>query len=278
MRRFAAVAAALLTMTAAFAHAQEGAAATEGLVMRLVTAELPRGATIGALLNTRTGTTADTIVLLFPGSPGIMRFEPAAGAVVRTLQGNTLVRARRHLTQQGVATAIVDCPSDQWDRGCKADYRHSPQHADDVAALLAALTRETGIVRFFAAGHSLGTVSSSYLARHLPGLSGAIHLSTIGGSSAFAHEYDMSGFDWRVAKIPQLFVHHKFDLCRATPFFAIKGSIGDLPIVTVTGLTDNPRGEPCQAQAQHGLAGREREVMQAIRQWIDAGTAPAEIE
>jgi pimeloyl-ACP methyl ester carboxylesterase len=259
------------------AIAQEGPAANEGLDMALVTAKLARGAQIGGLLNIRTATTADTLVLLFPGSPGLLRFEPEAGAVVRTLAGNTLVRARRHLTQQGVATLLVDCPNDQWEKGCKADYRHSPQHAEDIAALVAAVRAVQAFARVYAVGHSYGTVSTSYLARTLPDLAGAAHLSTMGGTSNSARASLMADTNWQAAKIPQLFVHHRDDRCGATPYSAIRGRIGNLPLVTVTGLSPDARGPECEARGAHGLAGRERETMIAIRSWIDTGSAPSEI-
>ena len=264
-------------LLAAPASAQEGPGASEGLEPTLVTAKLARGAEIAGLLNIRAGTNADTLVLLFPGSPGILRFEPAAGAVVRTLAGNTLVRARRHLTQEGVATLLVDCPNDQWETGCKADYRHSPLHAADIAALVAAARQTRPFARVYAVGHSYGTVSSSYLARTMPGLAGAVHVSAIGGASNFARTSFMANVDWQSAKVPQLFVHHRDDGCGATPYGAIKDRIGTLPLVTVTGLGADARGPACEARGAHGLAGREREALQAIRSWIDTGTAPQEI-
>jgi len=259
------------------AQAQEGPAASEGLAPTLVTAKLARGAEIAGLLNIRIGTAADTLVLLFPGSPGILRFEPAAGAVVRTLAGNTLVRARRHLTQEGVATLLVDCPNDQWEKGCKADYRHSPLHAADIAALVAAARQTRPFARVYAVGHSYGTVSTSYLARTLPDLAGAVHVGTIGGTSNFARNNAMADTDWQAARIPQLFVHHRDDACGATPYGAVRGRIGNLPLVTVTGLSPDARGPDCEARGAHGLAGRERETMHAIRRWIDTGEAPPDI-
>jgi hypothetical protein len=244
--------------------------ATTGLEEHMINVPLPRGAEIRGLVSKRVGTHPDRVVLLFVGSPGILHLREVDGAPQYEMKGNFLARARRHLNDNTVMTVLVDCPTDQWD-SCGPDYRRSAQHAEDIGALMAALTKELGPVKFTIVGTSFGTVSTANLARRLGAvLAGAVHTSTFAGRAKHAFETGMTGFDWSEAKVPQLFVHHIGDPCSATPYHDLKSAIGDLPLITVTGAKDTS-GPACEALTEHGFRGREKDVMRAIAAWITTG-------
>lgn len=268
MRSLFLLAAILSLFTAPLAFAQSDPTA-EGLEERVVSVPLPRGAEIHGLVGKRVGTSPTNVALLFVGSPGILHLKEVEGKPVFDMKGNFLARARRHLADDAVMTVLVDCPTDEW-TGCDATYRRSARHAEDVGALMAALAKELGPVRFTIVGTSFGTVSTANLARRLAGLAGAVHTATFAGSSKHAFETGMSGFDWGEAKVAQLFVHHQADPCNVTPYRDLKSAIGELPLITVTGAKDTS-GPACEALTEHGFRGRERDVMRAIAAWIATG-------
>jgi hypothetical protein len=263
----------LLTVRDAVAQT-DGASA--GLDEQMITVALPRGAEIRGLTSRRTGTQPRHVVLLFVGSPGILRLRERDGAPHYEMKGNFLARARRHLNDDTVMTVLVDCPTDQWD-SCGPDYRRSTRHAEDIGALIAALDKQLGPVKFHVAGTSFGTVSTANLARRLESvLAGAVHTSSFAGNNRYAFDAGMTGFDWGEAKVPQLFVHHIDDLCPTTPYRDIKSAIGGLPLITVSG-SQNPEGPACEAYSAHGFRGREKDVMRAIAAWITSGTVTPQV-
>jgi pimeloyl-ACP methyl ester carboxylesterase len=268
MRRLSILVAILVWLTAQQAFAQTDPS-SEGLEERIVSVPLARGAEIRALASKRTGTSPGNVALLFVGSPGILHLKEVDGKPVFGMKGNFLARARRHLNDDSVMTVLVDCPTDEWN-GCDATYRRSARHAEDVGALISALTTELGPVKVSIVGTSFGTVSTANLARRLPGLAGAVHTASFAGSSKPSFEAGMTGFGWDEAKVPQLFVHHIDDICAATPYRELKSAIGDLPLITVIGAKDTS-GPPCEAYSEHGFRGRERDVMRAIAAWISTG-------
>jgi hypothetical protein len=267
MRFFISLGILLFASTAALAQFEQ---ASQGLEERMIVAPLPRGGDIRGLISKRPGTNPPHVALIFVGSPGVLRLSEENGALSYKMKGNFLARARRHLIDEQIMTVLVDCPTDEWD-GCGAHYRRKDAHVEDVKVLIAALGQELGPVSFTIVGTSLGTVSSAHLARGLaPLIKGAVHTATFAGVHRYTWESGMSGFDWRQAKTPQLFVHHEDDPCHVTPYRDLKNAIGDLPLITVVG-SEETKGPPCEAQSQHGFKGRERETMRAIADWISNG-------
>lgn len=274
--RILSILAAVLSLTITHYAFAQSDPASEGLEEHIVSVPLPRGAEIRGLVGKRVGTNPGHVALLFVGSPGILHLKEVEGKPVFDMKGNFLARARRHLNDDAVMTVLVDCPTDEWN-GCDATYRRSARHAEDVGALIAALAKELGPVKFTIIGTSFGTVSTANLARRLgPVLAGAVHTATFAGSAKHAFETGMSGFDWGEAKLPQLFVHHQADPCNATPYRDLKSAIGELPLITVSGAKDT-QGPACEAYTEHGFRGRERDVMRAIAAWIATGQVTPQV-
>ena len=267
--------------------------AREDLAESIVAVKLERGVELRMLVNQRLGTRPDIAVLLFAGYPGILRLREEGGKAVNDMGGNFLIRARRFLNGDQVFTVALDCPQDQW-HDCGDRYRTSAQHAQDVALAVAAVKTQLGARQVYVAGTSYGTVSTAFLARALGGrqsnqsgamgpadstrqIDGAIHTATMTDPPRGAtHGLPMAIFDWSVAQLPQLFIHHQDDPCRATRYSSIEARRGAIPLITVQG-SQEPRGDACQARTQHGFVGRERVVMQALHDWVVHRQTPAMI-
>jgi pimeloyl-ACP methyl ester carboxylesterase len=263
-----AMAAAGLLACGVTAAAAQGLA-SEGLVEVHHAIPLPRGTQLDVVVSRRKDAMPATAVLLFPGYPGILRIRNEGGSPAFDLGGNFLVRARRHLNAEDVFTVLVDCPVDQR-TACGDAYRSSPQHAEDIGRLVRFVRSELGAGQVYLLGTSYGTVSTAFLARALGAeIDGAIHAAafTDPRPGRNSHGTAMAGFDWAVAGVPQLFVHHKDDPCDVTRHASIDKQRGRIPLITVEGVVE-PRGEPCQAYSAHGFVGREKATMQAIGAWI----------
>src|SRR5689334_21691154 len=128
---------------------------------------------------------SDTALLYFRGYPGIARIESVADKA-KNLQP-FMRKNQKLIAEEGIALVVMDCPTDQWGSlggprltGCLDDYRKSPQHADDVRKVIAKLRGEYGFKRIFIMGHSIGTISSRWLAKNLGNeIEGSIHSSSM---------------------------------------------------------------------------------------------------
>jgi len=216
----------------------------------------------------------DTALLYFRGNPGYMLIKS-----LRDKQRNLgwVGKGEAQLMQAGVALVQVDCPTDQWGDSprppatrCLGDYRSSQQHADDVRRLMARLKAQHGLTKFYILGHSIGTISSRWLAINLgkDEIAGTIHSAAM--NSFVPQLYDLVGnlpreFPGKSAGAPILNVHNENDACRSTPYNYVRDySSGNL--VTVRGGI--PEGDPCGGGNLHSHQGREAVVVNAIIRWI----------
>jgi hypothetical protein len=260
-----AVAAALLGVS--LAHAQP----TDVLI------DIDRGRTEGFFTKSpvfqrailiKPGRPTDTAVLYFRGSPGIARIQSLADrGLINFMRMN-----QRLFLQEGIALVIMDCPTDQWGApgpiptGCHDNYRSSKEHADDVRSVIAKLRAEHGISNIYVMGHSLGTISSRWLARNLGGeINGSIHSASMNVPSPGGYASSFSGFRYDTIAAPVLHVHNENDACRQTPYSIVKEYAGE-NLVTVRGGV--PEGDPCGAGHLHSYQGREEIVVRSIVSWI----------
>lgn len=256
------------------AHAQ-----TEVLI------EVDRGRTEGVFskspvfqraILTKPAQPTDTALLFFRGDPGIARIQ-SIGDKQRNLIP-FLRMNQRYIAQQGIALVIMDCPTDQWGSqgpyptSCRDNYRSSQEHADDVRSVIAKLRNEHGYTRIFLLGHSIGTISSKWLAKNLGNeIAGSIHSGAMnvpgrGPYTGFANSF--FGFPYNTIAAPVLHVHNENDACEASPYGLVKAYAGD-NLVTVRGGA--PSGDPCGATHYHSYGGREGGVVAAIVAWIKTG-------
>lgn len=212
----------------------------------------------------------DTALLYFRGYPGIARIQSAADKQANL---QPFMRMNQRLfAQEGIALVVVDCPTDQWGAPgprvstCLDSYRSSKEHADDVRGIIARLRAEHGFSKIFVMGHSFGTISSRWLARHLGAeISGSIHSGSMNGPNPRGYATSLAGFPYDTIAAPLLHVHNENDACPYTPYAVVKDYAGQ-NLVTVRGGI--PEGDPCGATHLHSFQGREALVARAIISWI----------
>jgi len=247
----------------------------EGLAETLVTVPVRDGVTQSGVLSLRQGVATPTILaVLLPGYPSVVRPVVQNGVMVDSqLTGNFLIRSRRHLADEAIATLVVDCVSDSGDM-CTSAYQASPERAQDVRVLIErVLQLQPSLQKVWLVGTSMGTISSSFMAR-LGGraFAGAVHTASITEPLAPKSYRELADFDYGKVGIPQLFVHHKDDPCSLTSYAGALQitSRYRLPLLSVTGGSGFTGGA-CQAQTQHGFKNRERDVMRHIADAIKTG-------
>lgn len=215
----------------------------------------------------------DTALLYFRGYPGIARIQSVADKQ-RNLQP-FMRKNQRIFAEEGIALVVMDCPTDQWGAsgppltGCLDNYRSSKEHADDVRSVIARLRDEHGFSKIFVMGHSMGTISSRWLARNLGSeINGSIHSAAMNGTNRFGYANSLSGFSYGTIAAPTLHVHNENDACPHTPYSTVKEYAGE-NLVTVRGGV--PEGDPCGGGHLHSHQGREEVVVRSIISWIKTG-------
>ncbi len=215
------------------------------------------------LLLARARNAGDKAVILFMGGPGT----PITRERDNRLSGNFLVRSSALFAEAGFVTAIIDAPSDR-SAGMEFSFRWSSQHHADVRAAVDFLVSE-GAREVYLIGTSNGSTSVAYLASVVthPRVAGYVLTASGRGIVSYAS----------AIRDPVLMVHHTDDLCPGTQFSDAQttfNAITNSPrkeFVSVSG--GNPQISPsvCQAQTAHGFLGKEREVVDAIVEWMNTG-------
>ncbi len=215
-------------------------------------------------------------VALFPGHPGIMKLREEDGQPRYAMQGNFLVRSRRHWLDEETLVVVVDAPSDQWVRFFQ-QWRETPRYGADVAALVKEVARRYGVDDWTFVGTSEGSISAFHAARMNPGLARrAILTSSVWGPAD--NGPGLYYVNWADLSARLLWVHHERDPCRLTSYrdaqrYAEKTHS---PLVTVRGGGPD-RGDPCGAFAAHGYVGVERETVLAMRSWVKTAVVPPDV-
>jgi hypothetical protein len=257
--------------------AQNIPAHAQGLKEELISVDLMDGNKQAGVYSTKLGSEKPTrLAVLLPGYPSVVRPVVELGVMTDSkLNGNFLIRSRRFLIDENIATLIVDCQSGSGDY-CSSSYQASKQRQVDVDKLIAEVkSRNPSIAEVWLVGTSMGTISSSFMPVHnSTGYAGVIHTASITEPYAKNSYRELGDFDYKKAAARQFFVHHAADPCYLTSYTGAK-SITDkyeLPLVTVTGGSDF-RGNACQAFTEHGFRGKEKEVMTVMGGIIKTGSA-----
>lgn len=272
----AALTAALFASTS-IACAQNIPLHAQGLKEELITVELSAGKTQSGVYSTKTGVqNPSKLAVLLPGYPSVVRPVVENGVMTGSkLTGNFLIRARRFLPDESIATLIVDCPSDSGDY-CSSSYQASKQRQEDVDKLIGEIRkRAPSLAEVWLIGTSMGTVSSSFIPMHNPaGYAGAIHTASITEPYAKNSYKELGGFDYKKPRDLHFFIHHTDDPCSLTTYSGAKAIAEkyNAPLVTVLGGSGF-QGDACMAMTQHGFRGKEKEVMVEIAAIIKSGKA-----
>jgi pimeloyl-ACP methyl ester carboxylesterase len=256
-----------------------GALAGMAEARELVTVALREGATQTYLLAVPAAR-ARAVALLFPGGFGKVDLTAFAGRL-KPERGNFLIRARRHFVERGVATAVLDAPSDQ-PNGMPDEFRLQARHADDVARVIADLRARVPEAPVFLVGTSRGSVSAAAVGARLGGTAVAgVALTSSMFRAAGARSAEpgpgLSHFDFASLRVPVLVVHHREDGCFASPYGDAYLLAKRFPLVSVKGGLP-ARSRPCEALSAHGYLGKEAETVDAIVAWMRGRPYPREIE
>jgi hypothetical protein len=210
-------------------------------------------------------------LILFAGGDGRLALSPPN--TINQLKFNFLVKMReRFANVGGFLVAVVDTPSD---RGDYWNFRTSKEHAEDMKQVIAAL-REMAPVPVWLVGTSMGSVSAAGVAGRLAegpgGPDGLVLTSSVVLVSRSTGETVKSAKLGEI-RVPTLIVRHKDDQCKysspseATAIYKALAQANPKEILTFEG-GNPPKSDACEAQAQHGYFGIEREVVDAIIEWI----------
>lgn len=256
-------------------NAQGVPAHAQGLSEQLIVVDLSGGRKQAGVLSMKKGSDQpQKLAVLLPGSPSVVRPVVENGVMMSSkLTGNFLIRARRFLVDQNLASVIIDCHSESGDE-CSSNYQASKQRQDDVDTLIMEIRKRVpSIEEVWLVGTSMGTISSSFMPIHNPaGYAGAIHTAAITDPYAKKSYRELGGFDYKKASIPQMFVHHVNDPCALTPYSGAK-SISEKYSVSLLSVSGGSgfQGGACEAFTEHGFRGKEKEVMTAITAIIKSG-------
>ena len=219
-------------------------------------------------------------LFIFPGWPGIPRIELKDGAPAFLYLQEHVQFMRAALHAQGISTVTVDCPTDQWgNRGfnptaCDDNYRSSEQHAKDVSALIKKIKAVKEINHIVIMGHSYGAISSHWLSARLgpQEIQGAIHSASqtvAGGGPYTQYASSMDRFKHAEAKVPYVYLHHRNDLCRFTPYSYASKHAPKGQLITVVG--GNRWSDPCGKASYHSFSERTTQLADALAAYVNRG-------
>ena len=253
----AAVAAALITFCASARAAEE-----------LVTLSVRDGVTESYLLVYDKSSAPKAVAVTFIGGTGAIDLTKRMREGVASFGpgANVLIRIREKFAGTDIADAIVDAPSDRLPNGMMDDFRAGEQHAADVRKIVADLHARFPEAPIFLIGTSRGTISVAHLAVSLSDVvRGAILSSTVTVGNQMGP--GLSTFDFASIKIPLLWVHHRDDGCRLSPYAGAQRAARGGSFVSVSG-GDPPQSGPCDPLSPHGYFGREQPVTEAMRDYV----------
>lgn len=205
------------------------------------------------------------LLLISGGAGGMGRIE--AG---RPTSRNFLVRSREYFAAEGFEVAVLGLPADK-KGGWSAEDRLSPEHMEELRAVVRRLKAETGLPVWLV-GTSMGTVSATAAAIALgpQELDGVVLTSSVTGrkKTGAVPTQDLKGI-----RVPLLVVHHALDACRlCVPSEAanIARWAENAPVkkfLLAEGGSD-PQGDPCEALHYHGFINMEREAVRLVTDWV----------
>lgn len=213
-------------------------------------------------------------VILLTGGNGVLKLD--ADGKIGALGGNFLIRTRNLFAREGLYTVALDAASDQ-QTGMNGQVRLSPQHAQDLAKVIADVKKRSGVSAVWVAGTSAGTLTAANVGARLRGngAHGVIFTSTM--TQLVPNLCGKSVYDAELSAFagPVLVVSHADDGCGCSPggaapnnklLAALKGASAKEQKVFSGGKP--PTSGPCDAFAQHGYFGIETDVVKTIAGFI----------
>jgi hypothetical protein len=204
----------------------------------------------------------------------------------RALKGNSLVRMLPLFQAEGFATALVDAPSNRRGEEGLAGDRLTPEHAQDIGAVIASVRARSG-GPVWLVGTSRGTLSAVNAAARPAGPGGPDGLvlaSALMSGDAGARKpwvaHTVFDLPLESITVPVLLLGHAADRCPRSPVglmhdLAARLQSGREDVVVVTGgpaPAGVPKGLPaCEGRAPHGFVDQEVEVAAGIARFVRGG-------
>ena len=216
-------------------------------------------------------------VILLPGGSGGIALTNSGG-MNRWGTDNFVVRTRGLLHKRGMATVVLDAPSDRPPPRSLDGFRQTAGHVEDLKTVIASLRSRHG-APVWVIGFSAGTLSAAYLATQLSpaegGPDGVVLTGAIVDNAGLPSLRPVNAMNLQRISVPFLVVHHEVDGCKLCPPDKA-ATLADLAtssprrgtLMFSGGLT---RGDPCHAWAHHGFNGVEEEVIRRIADWVLVG-------
>lgn len=223
-------------------------------------------------------------VILFAGGHGGLQLSSLFGMPGMAWgKTNFLVRTRKRFADHGFVVAVIDSPPDY--KKMNAIWRMSPEHAEDIHAVVQALKKDFNLP-LWVIGTSMGTISAPNAAIRLGSeVNGLVLTSSITRSPKKWELYSsypnaIINMDLGKITVPTLIVAHKDDGCDLTPAEdaeKLKSAFAKASKVEVKYFSGGkaPVSKPCNALSAHGYYGIEDEVVAAIADFINANNSEA---
>jgi pimeloyl-ACP methyl ester carboxylesterase len=276
----------MATTSPAFAQANDAKAGGRCGEARSVTTQ--SGATMRYALAEARGDAASgarSALVMLIGGGGFIALDDKG--CPQKLNGNSLIRMSPLLREAGVATVLVDVPSDLRGEEGLGGFRIASGHAEDLGKVIAELrSRIQGPVWII--GHSRGTISAANAAARLTGSSapdGVVLLSPMLVGDARAKKswvaQTVFSVDLEAIKAPLLIVGHAADNCVRSPAdrmgnVAAKTLAARRQVATMTGGPVSPGRAPgvaaCEVGEPHDFVDQEAEVAAGIVRFMRGGS------
>jgi len=213
----------------------------------LAQATPPGGSPFNYVLTTGDGGKPTYAVILMPGGNGNMSPHLQGTKIVFAGAGNFLIRSRAIFAEGPFVAASTDATS-------------TP---DRILAIMADLQKRFGPLQVYVVGTSRSTDATMTLAAPLDGkVAGFVHSSSMNR---------IATFDTRGLKSRQLIVLHRMDPCRVTNPAMGEASHRTYGTTLIEMDGGKSTGDDCEAYSHHGYNGIERETVEKIKAWIQAG-------
>jgi pimeloyl-ACP methyl ester carboxylesterase len=220
---------------------------------------------------------AAAVLVLLPGGGG--HVDLGADGCARKLAGNSLVRSQALFHKAGLATALVDSPSDHAGEDGLGGFRATAEHAGDLAKVVADL-RARLKAPVWIVGTSRGAISAANAAARLADVEGVVLTSpvTVGTARGRKAWTAQTVFDNRIEDIraPLLVVSHSADGCFRSPPAGAQGIAdrykGPRSQVAVVSGGASGKGDACEGRSPHGFNGMHAEVAAGIARFARGET------
>jgi dienelactone hydrolase len=208
------------------------------------------------------------LVVAIPGGNSDARLATNAGAVTHNQGRNPLMIGQQELGARGIALALVGLPSDR-PGGADMKFRSDPAHAQDIAAVGTDAAKRTGAPKVIVAGAGSGAISAFFAAREVGERIGGV--VALGVSTGM-----MRSFDFSRMKTPTLMVFGAEGRCDTIPLGDAQeiSRANGFAFLPVRGPLEALGTDPCALGSAAFFAGREKQVVAALADWIEGKPLP----